>query len=528
LQSLQNDKGDNVLVRWFISLLFLVSCLKNVYAEDFRDLSQKVLQGRQEVEQLNQEQSQTHKIFQAELDLLIQRKTELDQQIFKERLKNQQLQIKKDFLKQSQKSDVKLSKSEKKQIMDWLLNLEKWVQASLPYRREVRWQELQDIKTQIQNNSFKEDLVRQLWAFTEKEIKLGQDNHYEIIDLEIDQKKQKVESVRLGWVQMYYRTPEGKWGSFKKESQKVEGDLEEKTLERLFKKLKSREEKGYFEIPYFSALGGAFLQMGGALFIKESFADTLNNSKDSKESSLMQAFVRELAFLEKQKMSFNSSKPEFEKRHHQRKQELQNQVQKREVELVQWGAKNEILFNEIQAYEKQKKNLQNQEYSLLTVFKKATQQLNEVESSLQFERYQGKNNFIDSIEFGDFDRIFKRAMVVLDQSSKIEEIQSQYIYEDRLTKGSVRRFGLVAAQALMQKNEVGILGPNGEGQMKILEVVQDQISSFSVYLYENLVDGATYKRTETLADRFASGLPLAILVFVFAMVFGLFVMFARE
>ncbi len=513
--------------QFFRSFALLLFFAQQLLAVDYSELSQKVIDLRQEVDQLHKEQDQEAQARQLVLNSLISRKTELNDLLMKERMRRLQLLAKKSNLL-IEKQPQKLSRSDQKMIEDWIFQLENWVLHSIPYHRDERLNSIEEFKNAIRDPLVPVGaLVQLMWQFTEKEIQRGHDNEYEVTLIEeiSPSGPVQVEAVRLGWVHMMIKTTDGRWGYFvKKENQWkltwADKDHEKESFKKLFKKFRSKQEKGFFELPLFSKTMLRLTALSSVALAKEGLPDQLE-----------EVFQREILFLNQEKESFQKIKKDGQSRHLNQLKALESQLSELEKELAQKTSSNEILFSEVQKLEKIKREMAQEAGSLPRTYKKALKVLQDSEAALNFSVPQTQFSLApgaENVNTNMMKVVFERAFQVLAHSAQVDVIEGTYkTQSEELESGQIRRIGLVGAQ-LIRKNGVGVLGPAGKKGLKLLEFIENPGDLSPVYLYENVSEAAVYKRAATWVDRLTNLSPLILVIFVFVIVFALFFVFARE
>ena len=221
---------------------------------DFKEMSERLIRTRQEIEILNTDLDSLQKKQSSQWETLLSRKAELETQLKKERFKSLQLYEKKMTLKQRIAPQKGLTPKEKKVVTSWHKDLLQWVNQTLPYKNEERIAELKKIEDGIKNNSSFHEIVGKLWKFSEKEIELVRHNKYEVLSLDIKGKKTTAEVARVGLLTFAFKLPSDEFGFAKKSSGKwilsVSQEKKELTAaKRLIAKFKEKKYSGLFDIP---------------------------------------------------------------------------------------------------------------------------------------------------------------------------------------------------------------------------------------------------------------------------------------
>jgi chromosome condensin MukBEF ATPase and DNA-binding subunit MukB len=235
-----------------IALLGLIFSLAS-YA-DFKEMSERLVRVRQEIEILNTDLESLQKNQNSQLDSLLSRRSELEIQLKKERLKSLQLKEKKMALKNKIAPKKGLSLKERAMVLRWHKDLTQWLNNSLPYKIEERNLELKKIEEAIKNNTSFHEVVGQLWKFSEKQIDLIRHNKFEVLNLEVDGKKSTAEVARVGLLTFAFKLPSDEVGFAKKTGGKWILDVSDKNNEltaanRLISKFKEKKYSGLFELP---------------------------------------------------------------------------------------------------------------------------------------------------------------------------------------------------------------------------------------------------------------------------------------
>lgn len=240
----------------FCSIMSLISPMIHAAPEDenLRQMSERLLTLRSEVETLTLESTADNKRRQAEVETLVQRKSELQMQLLKEEMRTAQIREKLSLESGRATQQSPSSTKDRESLQAAFNGIEKWIQQSLPFRREERMGALTNLRKRLENENAVEPIISQTWSLIDKEIKLTQENAFEIADLEFEDGRHKSEAMRVGMHQLYFKRADGKVGRF----DRVEGQwkpiyLEDaalrQSIERLSQRLQKQKGHGYFELP---------------------------------------------------------------------------------------------------------------------------------------------------------------------------------------------------------------------------------------------------------------------------------------
>lgn len=240
--------------------IFLLMVGANANAVPLQEMGVKLIELRAAVEEKGMELQEAQKQSQAQLEPLIQRKTEVEAQLRKESLRALQLQEKAKVLGATIAKTQPNVSSEYQLLAQWLDNLEMSIQNSLPFRREERITQLKQIRQRIQQ---KQDsplgIASELWSATERELKLTSDNEYQIGSIQLDGQTYEAEIIKLGMILMLFKTSQGQLGYAQLDKDGWQlvttQDAEMKSaVERSINKFKDRHTSGWFEVPGIKAL----------------------------------------------------------------------------------------------------------------------------------------------------------------------------------------------------------------------------------------------------------------------------------
>jgi hypothetical protein len=230
----------------YVLLLLPLISFANVEA-----LAERVMKLRGQVEESAANLEQTRKRTNAEAEVLLQRISEIESQLHKERLKNLQLVEK-------QKSQLatagKSSREEFKALGDWLQQLLSYTQTGLPLQRTEKVATLQALEKRIQEGRESAvTLATELWNLTERELKLSGTNEYRLTKIPLANVDQDAEVARIGNLHAVFRSAQGMYGVTqltKNGISWVEAKEEHHAaIDRLLEQFRQKNTTGWFEIP---------------------------------------------------------------------------------------------------------------------------------------------------------------------------------------------------------------------------------------------------------------------------------------
>lgn len=230
-----------------IALLFINSAWAN---------PQKVLELRQDVERLAQEVEEKQKETQSTLDVYLQRRQEIQAQLLREKFRSDQLQTQKNRLSEALKKN-RLDAAGSIKAPEWfapLLNrLESELALNLPMGEASN--ELEKIRgTLAQGKTTFETALIQTWFLLENSIRRRTSSEYLMTTVEINQKKEPAEIVRLGDLLAYVRTAGGEYGLMSRQGDKwqmtrFEDKSKQGQIEKLISQYKQNQKTGLYELP---------------------------------------------------------------------------------------------------------------------------------------------------------------------------------------------------------------------------------------------------------------------------------------
>lgn len=215
------------------------------------DISQKILELRAQVEEAGTALEESRKKKAASFDLVLQRQTEIEQGIRKERLKSLQLAEKRKLLVNSK---VSLPREGNKELLVWAAELKKIVMGGLPFRVEERVAAISQLEDRIQKNRESHvTLASELWNLTDRELKLAASNEYRMGKVSLPSGEKEAEVARIGSLQALFRSSTGELGFAQRVGkvwkwQTADGE-QAKAIDRLISRFQEKSYTGWFELP---------------------------------------------------------------------------------------------------------------------------------------------------------------------------------------------------------------------------------------------------------------------------------------
>lgn len=245
----------------------------------------------------------------------------------------------------------------------------------------------------------------------------------------------------------------------------------------------------------------------------------------SSEEELRKSFQREYVYLASQKEALQKQKGQMQASFQKRISEAKGQTHSLQKELVRLTAQNDDNHEILMNLEKRKKELQKRGSSIENTFKKAQKSVQDFEAGLHFEASTASKDSVPpaEIRFQDFDGFFGKTLASLEASSQVESFPGAFLDQnDKLVEGTLTRIGRSAAIGTVGDTHY-VLGPNGEGLLKALELSKaPQEPSLNLYIFESLSKVAKLQRQGGFMEKMADLSPLFFLSLMLLLVGGLF------
>ncbi|KUJ72443.1 DUF3450 family protein [Thiomicrospira sp. WB1] len=221
--------------------------------EKIENLTQKLIELRAQVEQLNNEINFTKDEHKQEMNYLWSQKNDAKAELERNEKAILKLQTK---LEKKIEENQKLGQNSEALKPIFMAQADRvidYVENSIPFKRAQRLADIKEVKSQVN-----EELIstqrgfNKLWALVEDEIRLTEENglYQQSILIEGQQHKKLVDVARLGMMNIYFETPEGQYGQLKDNRfVLVENDNQSEQIENLFESLNKQVRTGLFTLP---------------------------------------------------------------------------------------------------------------------------------------------------------------------------------------------------------------------------------------------------------------------------------------
>lgn len=249
------------------------------------------------------------------------------------------------------------------------------------------------------------------------------------------------------------------------------------------------------------------------------------------DEELLQNYQREYAFLAAQKQSLIDQTVRLKQNTKQKLKTAEASLATLEAQLAKLQANNDKQFEMIQAYERQRKEIEGRQGALASLWKRMKRGLQEQSMSIQLrsdaviEEVPPEGVSIEQIA-----PLGQEALNLVEKSKSLEAITRTYMNKDNeLAEGQVLRVGRVAAFLKHNGQVTNILAPTGDGMLKEIEPVEAKSSSqlMPIYIFESLKESLKLQKPSGWKEKLADFAPLLFLGVLFLMVAWLFLRLAR-
>lgn len=218
-------------------------------------MGKELLSLRAEVEEAGRALEDERKLRQAEIDVLLQRKSELELGLKKEEMRTLQLQGKESALQEKGSATLGSPTRDSLDLLKWASALEESIRNSIPFSKEERLDRVGGLKKRIQDPAENPStLITELWSATDQELKMARENEYRIGKIRLEGKDTPAEIARIGRVQMLFVTAEGVAGKAIRGNEgwalsPAATQNEAQAIQRTVSHFKNKKKSGWYEVP---------------------------------------------------------------------------------------------------------------------------------------------------------------------------------------------------------------------------------------------------------------------------------------
>jgi len=225
--------------------------------QNLDQMSEKLIQLRGEVEQLNNEINFLKDEHKQEMNFIWSQKNEVKSEI--ERNKKLISRLKKE-LEKAKTKNLETGLSAEQLLPEFkqsIVQVRDYVNTSMPFKKQERLAALDEIDHQVTKELISVQRgFNKLWAFVEDEIRLTKESglYQASIQLSNQDRKQLVDVARIGMMKMYFKTQEGQFGQVSGQPgtwsyELIEKESDQDNVKYLFDSMQKQIRTGLFVLP---------------------------------------------------------------------------------------------------------------------------------------------------------------------------------------------------------------------------------------------------------------------------------------
>lgn len=237
-------------------------------------------------------------------------------------------------------------------------------------------------------------------------------------------------------------------------------------------------------------------------------------------TELDHALQTEYSYLVSQREALKQQKKLMVENFDRQIERLKKEVAGLQKQVVQDAANNDDKFEALALAEKRYRALERREASLGATYKRAVKTLKESETNLAFDTLKEKveGDVPENLSLAKLFPAYLKARELLTSMAQKESFSGYYLDEqNQMRPGELTRLGRVAA-FLKDQDQVRMLGPNGEGALKVLPVTGEG----KIYLFDSLTEASRLQIPGSWVEKMADFGPVMFLLMMLAVVAGLF------
>jgi len=235
--------------------LYLSIFSMNAQAQNHEKLANNLIQLRGEVDDLQSELKILKSEHKNSMSYLNTRKTELQANADRKKLKIKQTTIELEKLQEKITQMGTGSEQLIPQVIPLLTSVKESLKSGIPFKYTERISVIEEIERKLAAKQItSQSAINQLWAFLEDEIRLTRENAIYSQTIQLNGENLLVEIAKLGTVLMYFKTRDNQYGVVNKHDNKWTYELLSDTqhvqqVATLFDSLKKQIRQGYFILP---------------------------------------------------------------------------------------------------------------------------------------------------------------------------------------------------------------------------------------------------------------------------------------
>jgi|GEM_PF-5436020 len=503
------------------------------------DVLQQISEKRDFIEQKSKAVDQEWERFQSELEVYQQRKNEVLLQTQREELKSQQLELQLSKLRELLKKDEQTHVQELSGLLEAIVPLQSLIEQGIEFRKVQRLEKLSTIRKLFEKKTTEPSYAAEvLWDFIAKEIRLGHSTEIANEEILLDGEKKLSRIVRLGLVQMLFKTETGEYGYGIRKNGKfswVTAVPEERPLlEEAFQKFENGYVLGWFDLPLKALLFPEDLKISrnripGAW--RQLFIGLMGESllADPADQLLKQAMEREANLLNDQERMILRRQEKLSREKADSTSKAKSALRQEEKSLIERQSINEKLNQEVKDLGEEKSRLFGRQETLTKIWTRMMKSLNQNEAKYSLKPI---DEIVlppapEDIKVSDLKEAWQRSIELLKQLSAIEVVEVEVNSGKGVERMSALRWGGLGIFSGDREKIKEVLGPGKDQELtKLNETIQGK-QGLGIFLFDGLGGGVLIKKHQTWLDRVADQVPLLILGFMLLVVLFIFTKLAR-
>ncbi len=247
-------RGTSLMHALLVAGLVLAPVAAHAEDTDLRKLADRLIELRGQVETLNDDIEARQQQHRNRMTSMAQRRAELDGQVQRQELESKKLRRQLAEVRSRAEQIDQASKALRPTALQTTETLQAYVSASLPFTREQRLAEVQDIRKQLEKGDMSTPrALNQLWSFVEDELRLSRGSGIFRQTIPLGGQEQLADVVRIGLVMLFFRTGDGGFGYAQQGAKgwtftTVSGP-DTKLVSELFAAFERQVRSGYFDLP---------------------------------------------------------------------------------------------------------------------------------------------------------------------------------------------------------------------------------------------------------------------------------------
>lgn len=251
--SAPNARRVSVLI---VLLLATAPAFSQTTQEALANLAEQIAERRARVEALSDQVQQTRDEYNERVRSLATQIADVEVQINREQLRlaqiDQDLESARESIAEARGSVADVEPL----VATTLVQLRNYINDALPFQKEDRLQEVDNLTTLLQDGSLEpQTIVTRVWNTVEAEFRLTQESGLFRQTIMVNGERQLAEVARLGMVMLYFRTFDDRYGYARRNGEggweyTVARTRDERDhIETLFDSLRRNLREGFFALP---------------------------------------------------------------------------------------------------------------------------------------------------------------------------------------------------------------------------------------------------------------------------------------